>query len=274
MVLRSTALIALFLFNTSCGLLGEEIVCESKDTVLSQHSSDTLTCGDAAGVREYFQFLASRSLTANQNGRLYAGLRHRHGKNPSEVRSQIVRTRAILSESLQVHGLARAEYRSHAVWRTRMGKGPFTEAHGVEWDIFQGAVAVWARSDEQELALTEMDIEGWIRFGSLCREVQGGSPLRISIANREHIYRQMSRRFDTLKRSDQIGRVGIGMFWDAITLRWQSASYERQQSWVRVAPLPPAMNATSRAYMEAVMELPPGRSAEVLHEVLGPFADI
>ena len=83
----------------------------------------------------------------------------------------------------------------------------------------------------------------------------------------------MSRQFDTLSRADQIGRVGLGLFWDAITVRWQSVSYERQQSWIRVAPLPPAMNATSRAYMDAVMELPPGQSAAVLHDVLGPFSE-
>jgi len=272
-VLRNVALGALLLCNTSCGLLGEEIVCESPETVLSMVGDETLTCGDAATVRDYLQFLASRSLTANQMGRLYADLRKRHGSNPTKVRAQIARSIAITTESTQKSGLARAEYRSHAVWLARMEKGPFTQQHATEWDIFQNAVAVWARSDEQELALTEMDIEGWIRFGSLCREVQGGTPLRISLANREHIYHQMSRSFDTLQRSDQIGRVGIGMFWDAITLRWQSASYERQQSWIRVAPLPPAMNATSRAYMDAVMELPSGRSAEVLHSVLGPFAD-
>ena len=177
-MLRSAAVSLLILLSSSCGLLGEEIVCASPDTVLSQQGQNTLTCGDAAATRDYFQFLASRSLTPNQKGRLYTSLKSRHGNNPKQVRQQIDEATHILGESRHRVGLARAEFRSHSVWLARMSKGPFTEAHSVEWDIFENAVAVWARSDDEQLALTEMDIEGWIRFGSLCREVQGASPLR------------------------------------------------------------------------------------------------
>jgi len=152
-----------------------------------------------------------------------------------------------------------------------MSQGVFAQNDSSIRRIVSPHLAIWARSDEEKLALTEMDIEGWIRLASLCREVQGGTPLKMSVASSEQIYRTLSAEFDGLKRDDQLGRVAVGPFWPEVEAHWKSASYEQQQAWIRVTPLPPPMTATSRAYVDAVLELPPGKMSDVLHQVLGPF---
>jgi hypothetical protein len=271
---RPTALwwIVFALSVSACGFLGEEIRCPTPDTVVSATNEEALTCGDLKTLRQVVELLASRPLPRTQRAHLFVALRDAHVSRPHDVRNLIRRVTDWMSTTRALSGLAAAEARSHQVWLLRTGEGLIQTDTPSLRTLTLKHIAVWARSDTEQLALTEMDIEGWVSLGSLCREVQGGSPLRLSIASREQLYHVMSREFDSLERGDQLGRVAVGPFWLSVAERWQAASYDQQQAWIRVTPMPPPMTATSRAYMEAVLQLPPKKKSETLHRVLGPFS--
>ena len=119
--------------------------------------------------------------------------------------------RRAIDESATLSGLQWAECRSHEIWKTTNNKGLIHEQHGAIWDVTKAAIAVRARSDEHQMALTEMDI-GWIRLASLCREVQGATPMKLSVAQREQIYLRLSRAFSEESRAEMIGRVSLDRF--------------------------------------------------------------
>ena len=132
-------------------------------------------------------------------------------------------------------------------------------------------IVVYKRSEGGQLLLTEMDIEGWIFYASLCREVQGASPLRLSVADRVQVYRMVEERFELGDTERRRALTSVGPFWYQVKDAWAAAPYATQRMWVDEAPLPPPMEATSLGYFEAVIEgdLPRHRSA--LHSVLGPL---
>ena len=264
--------LAWFGLSSGCSsVLGEQIDCPTPQTVVSQTEQGALTCEDLQSVREYVETLSSRPLRRQPLARLYVALRDAHQANAEQVRTQIKASAAWLETARKLRGLEAAEFRSHEVWRLRMNESRVVRKEdGTVRTIAMDAIAIWARSDSEKLALTEMDIEGWIRLGSLCREVQGGSSLKMSIASREQVYRFLRTEFSALPRKEQLGRVAIGPFWPSVEQRWQAASYEQQQAWIRVTPLPPPMTASSLAYMEAVLELSPSDMSAALHKSLGP----
>jgi len=245
--------------------------CVNASTVLARHDGDALSCADVYEVRDYLQGLAARNLSRGQKGRLYSAIVQEFNRSPAAAREQIVQVRQLNEEMAAAAGMPAVELRGLRVWEAIHEQGPFRKVHTGIWSVQKNAISVWTRSRENQLALTEMDIEGWIRLGSLCREVQGGQPFRMSVSQREVIYRQLREEFSKLNREQQLARLSIGTVWFSFEEKWQNASYEEQQAWIRVTPLPPPMTASSLGYLEAVLELDPVEMSRALHGSMGPL---
>lgn len=262
----------LALLLSGCGWFQGGEVCESGDDVLAEAGGERLTCLEAGVAAEFVEILAGRAMDGTSARQVRHGVADRFEEDPAATRGQLAEASAALDALREARGLEAAELRSEWVYRSITGEGPF----GTEEDELRGALertaAVWTRSDEERLALTEVDIEGWILYGSLCREVQGAGPLRLSVADRVTVYRMVQDAFTAADREGKIAAVAVGPFWPSVQEGWAAAPYERQQAWIARAPLPPPMTATSKGYMA---ELLGGggldRHAATLHEVLGPF---
>src|SRR6185436_3303091 len=122
-------------------------------------------------------------------------------------------------------GLDGAERRATRVWAAEHGEDLIRAADGDLWNVQQRAMSVWTKDDEEKIAMTESDLEAWIRYASLCREAQGGGVLRISVADRVTVYRSLIDRFDAGDRSVQLALVSFGAVWTQVTDAWHSASF-------------------------------------------------
>ncbi len=242
--------------------------CDSTDQVLAEG----LTCEDARHVEGWIELLAGRALQHGGTRRLPAALLELHQKDPSALRKLLDEIDAAGAKLELVPGPKGAEARSLAVWEAHREKGPIRPDDGSLWNIQRDALSVWAWNDDDKLALTEADIEGWLTYASLCREVQNGGVLRISVADRVTAYRVLVDRFEGGSREERLSLASVGPFWEQIRDRWQAVPYERQQAWIGAAPLPPPMTATSLGYLQAIAEGPIVQHAGTLHEVLGPFS--
>lgn len=262
---------------TGCSWLFDGPVCVGDDPVLApavavagQEPAPPLTCAQAQVAIRYVTVLAGRPMQRAERTLLLRDLRDAYRADPSGVRSDLDTMDATLAELRAVVGLEAARARSRRAWADLTTRGPF-DRYPQGKRALAATVAVWASDDDRELVLTEADIEGWISYASLGREVQQGGPLKLSVANREGLYRELRARFRAGDEAEQIALVAIGPFWRGITARWQAASYEQQQGWAGAAPLPPPMTSSSLPYAEAVFEQPFPLAAAVLHEHLGPL---
>lgn len=263
--------VALALPLIGCSWLSPSPPCASADATLAA-GTPPLTCAETLPVLEYAGQVAGRPITGVDRNVILWDLKARYSSHPDEVRADLAQAEAIRDELRRKTGLEAAEARSTRAWEALEGRGPidparYPQAH----DSLERRTAPWARDADEKLVLTEADIEGWIRYASLCREVQAGGPLKLSINDREQLYKDMRVRFETVGRAEQIGMVGLGGFWGHIEDRWVAASYEEQQAWIQAAPLPPPMTASSMGYASVVFEGNLRQSAEILHDKLGPF---
>lgn len=167
--------------------------------------------------------------------------------------------------------LAGAEARAAAVYAAAKVGSPIGPDHAELASVQKRALAVWTHHDGDRLALTEADFEGWIRYASLCREAQGASALRISVADRVAVYAMLTDRFSTATREERIAMSAIGGYWPQIREAWKRAPYDEQRSWIAAAPLPPPMTATSLGYVEALFRGDVAAHARIVIEHLGPF---
>ncbi len=222
----------------------------------------SISCEELAPLEEELELLAGRPLDRVGRGKLYAAL----AQEPVEklkVRASEAATRRDQWRSLA--GIDAATERSARVWLARsQPKEEFNE-------LLLSTAAVWAFDDQEKLVLTESDIEGWIRYASLCREVQGGDPLRLSVADRVTAYKKVIARFDGGDRQEKIAVVSVGALWNGLRPEWHSASYEKQQAWIAAAPLPPPMTADSIGYFSAIVDASPVSHAQALADVFGPL---
>lgn len=256
---------------SSCSTFTSTPSCDSPDTVLVS-GDDPLTCATAAEAVAYARLLAGRPVFAADRGRVLSGVIAHYKADPADTKADLATVAELVKALEDTPGLAAAELRSTRAWEALNGQGPLDAASYPEVDtVLRGRIAVWASDAQAKLVLTEADIEGWISFASLCREVQAGGPLKLSIANRELLYRDVADRFEGAARGEQIGMVGVGAFWPDIANRWKLASYEEQQAWITSATLPPPMTATSLGYAAGVYELPFAKHAEGLHTHFGPL---
>lgn len=254
---------------SGCFMFSPSAVCTEPGQDLVAGASP-LSCAEAEVAVRYVNVLAGRPMERADRNLILKDLAAAWPADPDGVRGTLEGLSATVQELGALRGLEAAEARSRTAWEDLNAEShldPFPQARRV----LSRRVAVWASDEEQRLVLTESDIEGWISYASLCREVQHGGPLRLSVAQREGVYRDLRVRFKSLDREDQIAMAAMGPFWAGITHRWKAASYEEQQGWVQAAPLPPSMTATSLGYAEVVFGISPRASATALHDSLGPF---
>jgi len=246
-------------------------VCDSPQDELAP-GSPPLTCAQAQVVLDHTQRLAGRPVGHADRNILLTDVGARYRVAPDEVRATL-KTLAEQNAALErATGLEGAELRSTRAWEAITGNGPLSPAAYPEANrSLRRRIAPWAQDDEEKLVLTEADIEAWIGFASLCREVQSGEPLKLSISNREQLYRDMRVRFEMEDRKGQIGMVGLGGYWPSVEDRWIAATYEQQQAWIKAATLPPPMTSRSMGYAAIVFEGDLREHAQTMHKVLGPF---
>lgn len=259
---------ALVLSLLACG---RSVDCADPSTVVARQDGQALTCERASTVGDYVEALAGRPLVSGDEGLVVAAVADRFEDDPAGTTAWIGSVRTALDDLRRRRGLELAEARSERVWAAEAGKDLVRPTDGDAWNVQDRALSVWTKDDEERLALTEADIEAWIRYASLCREVQGGEPLRVSVADRVTVYRILMDRFDTGDRATQVALSGLGPHWSAIKDAWQAAPYEVQRAWIAAAPLPPPMIATSKGYLETLVAGDLGRHVQVLDEQLGPF---
>ena len=224
-----------------------------------------LTCAASADLGRYARVLSGR---APDPDHITEALAAAFVDDPAGTLHQVSSTRAELLAFEAAQGLVAAELRSTRAWELTHGAGPLTGRAGA---AVIGGMSVWEADDAERLVLTEADIEGWIRYASLCREVQGGKPLRLSIVNRVPVYAQARERFIAADRGGKVAMTAIGPFWGTVETAWQSAAYEDQQRWAKRAPLPPPMNASAMGYLETLLAGDLTQHAEVLHQAFGPM---
>jgi len=255
-----------------CGGGEEEPVCATDEGELVPG----LACEAARAAESWIERLAARPLDAVAQQRLMTALQAQATRDPEAVGAALVAARAE-DETMRdaPRGQDAAQARAHANWVAHRGGGPFPKDRWPTVDsVRDGIVAVWATSDEDELALTEMDVEGWIRFASLCREVQGGTPLKMSIADRVPAYRAVTDRFSAGPTADRLGIVSLGGGWGFLSRTWHSAAYARQQSWIRTAPLPGPMTTNSLGYLRAITAGSPAAHMAAVEMTLGPVPTV
>lgn len=249
---------------------GDRVTCASDEQVLAESGGDQLTCGEAEVAITYVELLAARPM-GRQRGPALAAVRDVFERDPVEARTwleDLAEARLVLVEDT---GFAGAEARSHAVYAYTKGEGPIPEDYGKLRSAADVTLAVWNTHDEDQLALTEADIEAWIRYGSLCREVQGAGVLRISVADRVGVYSTIGDRWNFGTKLDRVALASLGPYWPHVQDNWQAASYEKQQAWAAAAPLPPPMTATSLGYLQAILEGDLPGHASSIHGKLGPL---
>jgi hypothetical protein len=168
-------------------------------------------------------------------------------------------------------GIEGARVRSQHVHAALAGNGVFGDAPSDLGTVLAHAVSEWARSDEERLVLAESDIEGFLRYASLCREVQAGGPLRLSINDRGVVYQSLVKRFREGTSQDRTAMLAIGAGFWAAKDSWTAASYDRQHEFSLGAPLPPPMTATSVDYALVIVAGDLPAHAANLHATLGPL---
>ncbi|MEQ1507692.1 MAG: hypothetical protein ABMB14_36015 [Myxococcota bacterium] len=246
--------------------------CPTPGTTLATVGADTITCGEGATAIDWIELLAGRPVAAGDRGLALTAVATKFSADPAGTRAWLQRLRDHGTSLAAAASPDAAVARATRVWQAERGQDLITSADGELWGVQDRALAVWAHDDGEQLALTEADLEGWIRFASLCREAQGGDVLRISVADRVTVYNDLIERFDTGDRRIQTAMVSMGYTWPIVRDRWKSATYEEQQAWIQAAPLPPPMTATSLGYAEAVFETDLAAQVQVLRDTLGPFA--
>lgn len=250
---------------------GPSVDCEEPGAVLAEAGGTALTCSRALQVPRYLERLAGRPMAHGDEGLALAAVADRFLQDPAATGAWLDAVGASSQALAGLRGLVLAEARAERVWEAQAGAGHVRPDMGTLWNVQGRALSVWAKDDEEKLAVTEADLEAWIRYASLCREVQGGTVLRISVADRVTVYQVLIDRFTAADRATQVALAALGPHWSQISQAWKAAGYDTQRAWVADAPLPPPMTATSLGYAEAVFAGDLPRHAAVVHAHLGPF---
>lgn len=249
------------------------VECQAPEQVLVEATGDTaaMTCAHGQEVVDYIEMVAARPVAAHQSKRVIDTVAKAYRRDPAATEAKLASTRRYLELLRGAHGPEAGPLRSNIVYEALNGPGPFRPEDGMPYSVLKAAVAPWATHTEERLVLSEMDVEGWIKYASLCREVQGGGALVMSIGDRQGAYQVLVDRFDKGTAAERRALVSIGPFWQAVRSRWKGASYEDQQRWIAGAPLPPPMTGTSLEYIAAVLAGDVEQHAAFLHYSLGPF---
>lgn len=235
--------------------------------VLAQSGADALTCGERDEALAGLALLAGRPLPAGTAGSAHDALLAAWRADPSATEAGLRALSARRTSLAQLSGFYAAKERSNALWGALHGGDlPALSAP------LRAAAAPWAEDDEAHLVLSEADIEGWILYASLCREVQGAGPARLSVSDRVQVYRMLQERWRDATPDARVAMVSLGAFWPEIRDAWEAAPWQLQQAWIADAPLPPPMTASSLGYVETMLHGDLLAHAEVLHRTLGPLS--
>lgn len=259
------ALVALTL--AACGGPGP---CEpGGPEIVAAQGAESLSCADAEHVAAYARRVAGRSMHPADRAAMIADLGEAFAEEPAATRARVAAAHDFVADLDQRVGVDAAERRATEGYAVAAGTSAVTGGREVLGTLTTRAMSVWVKDDAERLVLTEADIEGWTRFASLCREVQGAPPLKVSIADRVSIYNEVMAAFKRSPRAGKVGLVALGGAWPALEVRWPSVSYEQQQKWTLAAPFPPPMEATSLAYVEALAATDPAGMAAALFAGVG-----
>jgi hypothetical protein len=256
------------------GALGcqQSVDCDAPGALLVPgEPGSSLSCTDALDAVEYVEVLAGRKLADGDDRIALSAIADRFRARPDETRTWLGEIRRAGGDLERAEGLEGAEQRSREVYLASAGRGMIREDAGELWSVQSRALAVWAKDDAEQLAVTESDLEGWLHFASLCREVQGGGALRASVADRVSVYRTLIDRFQSGDRAAKIALGSLGPVWPQVKVRWQMATYEQQQAFIQRAPLPPPMTATSLGYADTLYRGDVAGLTSALFTTIGPL---
>ncbi len=244
-------------------------MCATPSEVLVAGDADALSCADIDTVVGWVELLASRSIGEREVELVRNDWTRRYTRDSTATRSAVTELSSQTASLLALRGFEGSEARADFVWSSAGGETRLGDADSTSVDVLQRALAPWSTDTDHKLILTEMDIEGWIKYASLCREIQGGSPLTLSVADRVVLYSQIVAAFEGKSREEQLSVLSMGPVWPSMQERWPGVTYEIQQVWVEAAPLPGPMTATSLGYSSAVFDEDLRSHAVALHNAMG-----
>ena len=247
--------------------------CTSSEQVLASVDGVQMTCADAERVSNYRHWLAQKPSTDEQRGRLVANLVKWFEREPVEASAWWSELSEQLAARQRPTGLEGALVHASALYEVNKGRNLWARADGEVRGNSAQSLLIWATNDDAKMALSEPAIEAWIRYVSLCRQVQGGGSLNLSVSDRAKIYGAFKERFLNGEAPEREAVVGFGPYWPEMEAAWQSARYSEQQRWIAEAPLPPPVTSTSLGYVEWFLDH--GRLKEhvvTFDRVLGPLS--
>jgi hypothetical protein len=227
--------------------------CATPQTELAPHATQPLTCEDASVVLGHLERLTLEPLGPEAREGVYRDVVRRFKAAPEGTRTWLADMERQQEAPIRT-GWDGAEHYATRLHEARAGNDMLGGSDEPIGEVLQAEVVVWAQDDDEKLLLTERAIEGWIHYASLCREVQGGGVLRVSISDRVRLYRDLKLRFEFGSRQEKLALAALGPYWHQIEQRWQGAPYGEQQAWIASAPLPPPMVATSLGYGQQIIE--------------------
>ena len=246
-----------------------QVDCENPLQELGQVGSEVLVCGDVEPVQRVVELLTGRFL--RRDARLLNGdVRDRFLRSPEAWRREKLRVEALVAELEGLEGLEGARRRSHVIAEV-LGEKPLFDEGTYSRSILERQLVIYERSETTGLVLTEQDVEGWLRYASLCSEARDRGPLRLSVADRNVLYSGLRRRFREADLEEQIALTSMGAFWKDAELRWAAAPYATQKRWMDRAAIPIQTNASSLGFAEMVFDAGLKEHARVFQEEIGPL---
>ncbi|MEO0606305.1 MAG: hypothetical protein AAF211_33055 [Myxococcota bacterium] len=251
-----------------CG--GPSVDCAAPTDVLATVQNARLTCRRADWLVEYWELLRAAPLSAGDRRLVRKALVQRFGNDPSGTTGLLDRVRTAGSALASQWGSEATRARSTAIYDALHGTG-VVSGDGELGRLQARLLPVWGESKGARLVLTEADVEGWIRYASLCREIQGGTALRISVADRVSAYRVIRERFAGATTVEQAAMAALGAAWPQIEQGWLSADYAAQQGFAGVAPLPGPLETNSIGYLAEIVGGDVTGHVAALETHFGPF---
>lgn len=246
-----------------------QVDCESPEQELGRVGSEILVCGDVEPVHRAVELLTGRIL--RRDARLLNGdVRDRFLRAPDVWKREKRRADELVRALEEVEGLEGARRRSHIIAEV-LGDKPLFDEGTYSRTILERQLIIYERSPTTGLVLTEQDVEGWLRYASLCSEARDRGPLRLSVADRNVLYSGLRQRFRDADLEEQVALTSMGAFWKDAELRWAAAPYPTQKRWIDRAPIPLQTNASSLGFAELVFDAGLKEHARVFQEEIGPL---
>jgi hypothetical protein len=246
--------------------------CDAPTDVFASGAGGVLTCQESRVIEEATALLKGHPVPRVPREAIEARVIEGFASNPAGLRARLAAASELVASLRSARDAEAAELRSRLTWEVTAGEHPMVRDDASLRTAVASAVSVWTRDDAERLVLTESDIEGWVRYGSLCGEAQQRPPLKVSVADRVGVYSDEKDRFLKADRATKVAILTVGAFWTTVHDAWPSVSYEQQQRWTSVAIFPPPMEATSLAYLDALLETDPRSHSAAIIAGFGPLS--